>query len=476
MSRLDRSEDHKDIPAARQANKHAQKPEAASVEQTRRTPDTVQSHQEQKKSGTVQAEQPENATESQDAEPHLPSPVRWPAPLTHVSVAEPPQAQYTPVDSVQKDFSAPAPPLRFNSPRELRVKVWGSEESASEDSSIEEPAASEKKAIEDLPTREMAAVPEQKAHKESIEDLPTREMTAVLEQKASKEAIEDLPTRQLAAAATDRSNSRNAASVSPAGSVREVRDRPSSEKSSPGAFASAAYAPAPASSARTEQARPRMQSSPAHEPFIKGRGDGSGAPAQERRQAVPAMIAAPPVQRFPRSSPMIIVVSLIFLLLLGGGVSWIYIFRPFSISPVTQPVQPFSNAKLGISLSYPSGWLVQVESEKSTVHFYDSSQTAEVSITVGDAHSSNQAQYLQQQATQLGMTGAKAATALSFGGASWQRIQGGVLLKGANYTATILTTMYGNRQYTLVQLAHQSVYTEEEKIVFAPLRASLRFL
>jgi hypothetical protein len=132
----------------------------------------------------------------------------------------------------------------------------------------------------------------------------------------------------------------------------------------------------------------------------------------------------------------------------------------------------FSNAQLGIALSYPNGWTQQVV--PGAAHFFASNHTAGVDITVANAGDVNQA--LQQQATKLGLSGTKAGPALSFAGTTWQQSQGNLQQSGANYTVTLLAAVHGSHLYTIVQQAPQSNYADWEQAFFSPLRGSLKFL
>jgi hypothetical protein len=182
-----------------------------------------------------------------------------------------------------------------------------------------------------------------------------------------------------------------------------------------------------------------------------------------------------PIHRWRRTPLHALSVLFPLLIIVGLGI-WIVKFQPFSVSAVTQPQQSFKDANLGLSLLYPTGWMAQVDHAQSTIHFYDSSHTAEVMIAVKDAATGKVAQYLQQQVTQLGMTGAKAGTPFSFAGATWQSVQGSLQLSGANYTGTLLATVHRGRLFGFIQLAPQSIYADEEKLVFADMRSSLQFV
>lgn len=202
-------------------------------------------------------------------------------------------------------------------------------------------------------------------------------------------------------------------------------------------------------------------------------------PAGEGRQTPPSQSVVPPVQRTKRREnrkPLVIMpVVLLCLVVFGGLGVWIILFKPFSVPGITQPQQSFSNSQLGFSLLYPSGWQSQVDKGKATVHFYDSSRTAQVNIVEGAAPGGDTGAYLQQKANQLGLTGIKNSST-SFGGTSWQRIEGNVLLKGASYTETLLATIHKNGIYTIMSLAPQTTYEQEDQIVFSKMYVSFQFL
>ncbi len=175
-----------------------------------------------------------------------------------------------------------------------------------------------------------------------------------------------------------------------------------------------------------------------------------------------------PRARLPR---LALLGLLAFLLLVGVG-GWIVLARPFSVADVTRPDQPYSNARLGFALHYPTEWTVHENRGKSTVAFTDSSQTDELNVAVIDGGKGDVKQYLQQQASSAGMTNTQDSTTLFFAGSTWQQVQGSVQVQGANYTQTLLGTMHGNRLYVLTQRAPQDTYKDEERLVFAPLRTS----
>jgi hypothetical protein len=166
--------------------------------------------------------------------------------------------------------------------------------------------------------------------------------------------------------------------------------------------------------------------------------------------------------------------ALVCCLLVVGIVASDILFQPFSVPAVTHPQQRFSDSHLGISLLYPNGWNAVLDQRAATVRLYDSTNTAQITISITDATGKEMGQYLEQQAKQLGMTAIKSAT-VSFAGASWQQLQGSVQQAGADYTATMLATLRGKHLFTIIQAAPRNTYQGEERVVFAPMRSSFSF-
>lgn len=164
------------------------------------------------------------------------------------------------------------------------------------------------------------------------------------------------------------------------------------------------------------------------------------------------------------------------ILLLGGVGAWVGITQPFAVPAVAQPQQSFTNSQLAFSLQYPSGWNTHVDSGKAIASFADTSNTAQFTVALSPANGTDAGQYVQQLATQLKMTNIKAGASLSFGGASWQQVQGNVLFSGANYSEMLLATVHNNQLYTITQAAPQLTYAQEEQIVFSPMRSSFKFV
>ncbi|WP_376796903.1 hypothetical protein [Thermogemmatispora sp.] len=178
-----------------------------------------------------------------------------------------------------------------------------------------------------------------------------------------------------------------------------------------------------------------------------------------------------------RKRPLAVVALVLAVLLISGGLTaWVFVYQPFSVPLITQPQQSFSDQRLGLALSYPRGWSYQLDYQQGKVTFSDSTHTGQMIVLVAPAGDQDLAHYLQKEASQQGLTAAKSEQALAFGGVSWQQVRGTVTMAGASYTEVILATSRAGRLYTFIQLAYQKIYTDEEKQVFAPARASFRFL
>lgn len=198
------------------------------------------------------------------------------------------------------------------------------------------------------------------------------------------------------------------------------------------------------------------------------------------RQTPPPLIAVPsarrPGKRKSRKSMTIVLVVLLLLIVGGGIATWLVLYQPFTVAGVTQPQQTFSNTQMGISLQYPRGWTAKVEAQKSTVHLADSSQTARFSIVFTPTSGGDVNKYLQQEATQLTMTALKPGAAQTFAGTSWQQLQGNVLINGATYTETLFATVHQQKVCTIMQLAPQTTYAQEEQYTFSAMRSSFQFV
>lgn len=176
--------------------------------------------------------------------------------------------------------------------------------------------------------------------------------------------------------------------------------------------------------------------------------------------------------RKQKRSLLVGVVAAIVLLVLAVA-CWIILAQPFTVASATDFLQTTSSASLGLTITYPAGWIATQTSTALTLD--DSSNVAEMKVTQSASGNTDQASYLKQQAAKLNMTDAKAGPSVSFAGSSWQQIKGDYLVSGAGYIGTIYITTHNNHFYTLTQVAPKVTFQDEESLVFTPARASLKF-
>lgn len=175
-------------------------------------------------------------------------------------------------------------------------------------------------------------------------------------------------------------------------------------------------------------------------------------------------------------TPLVLLAALVFAVIIAA-IAWIRIAQPFNVPSVTQPLQSYRDTHLGFALSYPSDW--RITHQSSSDLFSDSSQTAQVMVTqlpASNAPGGSTAAYLQKQAAKVGMSGAKTLATISFAGTTWQQVQGNVQINGVNDTETLFATLHHNQLLVLTQIAPQSVYADEESVIFSKMRASLQLL
>lgn len=199
----------------------------------------------------------------------------------------------------------------------------------------------------------------------------------------------------------------------------------------------------------------------------------TGVSAAPTASAVPSI--AEPTRRKSKL-PLVIVLILLLLLGVGGVVAWINLTQPFAVAGITRTSASFQNANLGIALHYPQGWIAQVDQPRGAVSFYDVNHTDQANILKVAINGQSIAQYIKKEESQLGMTAPKNQASLTFAGATWQQVQGTVLLSGATYTETLLVTTHGNHFYALVQMAPASTYADADHLFFASMRSSLQFM
>lgn len=171
---------------------------------------------------------------------------------------------------------------------------------------------------------------------------------------------------------------------------------------------------------------------------------------------------------------LVLVLTLLFVLVVGGIAAWLVAIKPFAVASITQPWQQFCDSGLGVFGQYPTGWAKQIDSNKA-VHFSDG--TDQFSIVSVAANGEDAGTYLRKEASQLGITSLKLGTPASFAGTSWQQAQGSLLSSqtGVTYTETLLVTVHGNRFFTIMQIAPPGTYREEDTTIFSGMRSSFQF-
>ncbi len=363
------------------------------------------------------------------------------------------QKQATPTDQPsQQDVSSPTSVQQPGSPlHELHVKVWDRQEPASPAVHEGESSSTQTDDFDDLPTRPLAAGSPGLIVQRSSTTAPMRKV-----QDPRVDELERLDTARLAAqpavpAFREIAQPWRGTGPQQLNSSQRLRQQPDR---APVTYAHLGNQP--------------MQDRPGMAPAL---------PIQDLKQTPPPQYPAAPVKRRKGRKPLALGLLVLLLLAVGGGATaWIVIYQPFSVPVITQPRQIFNDQQLGLMLQYPTGWHFQHDRGKSSVHFYDSSHTAQVNIVVSPANGSDPASYLQQEAGQIGVTGQKAGASLIFAGVSWHQLRGNVQQNGATYTEALLVTSHNQRFFTIMFLAPQTIYTQEDQIVFSQIRSTFQFL
>ncbi|MBE3558189.1 MAG: zinc ribbon domain-containing protein [Ktedonobacteraceae bacterium] len=425
----------------------------------------------------------------------------WPAPLTHVSVAGqadlagPLEARAASDTDMPSESEIPA--------RSPQIKTSGTEEKKQEQNAPARSPESQKEKTD-------AA-----AHSASLDELPTMQMESVrAEQPPSGQdegdgeeiPVEDRPTLLVEAVELEEQSEQNPATpVQKKADAGDKQDQQKKQQTDAGditqmnttqmpvapqnaritaetplqSLQSARSAAVPPVISEQEQTSPLIAVAGKHETIAQEHVPQQGyvpfTPAYQPPAELPATPPVRPATTGRRFSVLLVTGLLLVLVLLGTG-TWIFVARPFSVPEVTKPLVEFKDTGLRVALLYPNGWKYQIERDKATVRFHDSSRAFQFTLIAADAAGSSVDKFLQQQVSQQGVTNAKAGTPLSFSGATWQQTQGNVQISGANYTCTILVTEHGNRLFALVELAPQSVYSDAEQSIFGPMRQSFRFL
>lgn len=223
------------------------------------------------------------------------------------------------------------------------------------------------------------------------------------------------------------------------------------------------------------QSTSTVQQQPANPAGLQNPAQSDASQVQER-SGVSSLSIMKTTRRKSRK-PLVFALVLLLLLAIGGLAAWIIQAQPFTVPEVTQPEQTYSNTALGFSLSYPNGWSSVTNTGKRSVQLADSSQTDLVKILELPGAGNNISSALQQEADQLKMTNLeKGLQPVSFAGTSWQQIKGSIFVQGATYSGVVLMANHNNTLFTIVQMAPQSTFAQEDQLVFANMRSTFKFL
>lgn len=345
-------------------------------------------------------------------------------------------------------------------PHELHVKVWDASSSMIDEDTLEDGSGGQE--IDELPTQAHAVSGASgKSEVNAVDTVDTASAVSGISD------VEDLPTSRLAVPSP--SNSVQVAEDDAPG-IEQLETRPvQTPQLGQSANARPFMQPAPMTPA-IPVSQPGFAPMPVAAP-------NSSSPAPT---ASPALLAPTPAKAQParRGRPvrLLVVAAALALLLVAGFVVWVVKFQPFAVPGITNTTVAYTSGSLGFSLSYPQGWTAQEDAQHSTASFFDANHTDQFNVALASPNGQTIAQYSKKLTTQLGLTGQKSLSPISFAGASWQGVQGTILQKGASYTATILVTMHGPHLYALTQMAPASTYTDAERLFYAPARASFHFL
>jgi hypothetical protein len=397
----------------------------------------------------------------------------------------------------------PAPAVEENMQREKEVKQ----------------AEAKERGVEDLPTIPLA-VPEAAKQPPAI-TIERASTPAPKKRTTSQEEIENLPTRPMPASQAGPRSPLPPAAPQPLQSrVQEQREAPRSTPvsmvpnppSSPGVYRQSSAVPVNAAQAPgspfSPPATPGRVHNPQSQPGQVFERSGMSTPPQgplsspgntmfrpqppSTPQRAPAFApptpppvtparptagteSAPAKPRKRRVKPLRVALLVLLVLAIGAG-AFVYYYQSSSGGTVAQPYQTFQNSALGVSLDYPQGWTAGVNQTQTSVHFADSSQTGQVTLSVTGLNAQSLTQYIDQEATHLGITTPQSEPPIMFGGASWQQVQGNVVQGGVTYLLDLCVTQHGTHIYSLIFMAPPPVYGRMDQEDFAPLRTSFRFI
>jgi hypothetical protein len=173
------------------------------------------------------------------------------------------------------------------------------------------------------------------------------------------------------------------------------------------------------------------------------------------------------------ASPRLLLVgALLVVFVIVGSV----LVVSFSQRSTNDPWTSYSESSLNFSTRYPTDWKVKAETGKAHVQFADYNQTAQFSVTVSNTNPTDAKQFAHQQAEKAGVSDVKDASQLSFGGVTWQRVEGDLVSEGVTYHVQFLATVRDKRAYLIVQQATKDTYSANESVFFKEMRNSWGFI
>ncbi|HEX7736961.1 MAG TPA: hypothetical protein VF458_19095 [Ktedonobacteraceae bacterium] len=170
-----------------------------------------------------------------------------------------------------------------------------------------------------------------------------------------------------------------------------------------------------------------------------------------------------------------VLVTVLVILVIAGIIAGPFIYNYLGKSQDAQAYQTYQNSTFNISLHYTPGWNASVDQKHSTIHFHDNTNTDQVNLVMSTANG-QVGDYLNQQATQLGVTSPKAASAATIAGTNWQALQGTVTQSGATFTIELYAAEHKGHFYLLEFLAPQVSFNQADQSHFAQIRSSFSFL
>jgi hypothetical protein len=422
----------------------------------------------------------------------------------HVQVEKPEEMETRPAPAVEHPPFTPA----FEEEAEVESLA---EQAAIDWQALAGPGATHGPETEQEESRQQVAdVRPQEAEGSEIEDLPTvplavptaqRRPSAITIERAStpaptgpdvsRQEMENQPTRPMPI-----SQAGSPASASPVPGRGEGRGTAHSPYGAQGpvlpaaSWQNTASPPLPTRGAPSLPARgPVSNPSPlpgqtftpsgasvAHSPFSSPETMVPPSAGQRSPTTPPPVSPLPAPVRESRTqwvTPRRLVLLVGLIVVLGAGV---FIISYQATSGGAQAYQAFENSTLGVFLTYPQGWAFHLDQAQTSVHFADSSQTGQVTLSRTMLGVQSLTQYLDQQITRLGIATPQFAPTRLFAGTNWQQVQGDIVQQGVTYMLDLYVTRHGTYLYTLIFLAPPVVYSRMEQESFTPLRASFRFI